>query len=101
MARSAWVSPTGRKLETPGWLEIEASIASARRIANGGQIWPIGSVKDLRHCTSAAGGAEVPGMPRSRHCDGRRASGSAEAFRQRPAVLASVVIGSNAAVERV
>jgi hypothetical protein len=40
-------------LETPGWLEIEASIASARRIANGVQIWPIGSVKDLRHCTSA------------------------------------------------
>jgi len=53
MARSAWVSPTGRKLETPGWLEIEASIASARRIANGVQIWPMGSVKDLRHCTSA------------------------------------------------
>jgi hypothetical protein len=34
------VSPTGRKFETPGWFEIEASMASARMIANGVQIWP-------------------------------------------------------------
>ena len=39
-------------------------------------------------------------MPRIRHCEGIRASGSAEAVVQSPMVLASVVIGSKAAVER-
>ena len=41
------------------------------------------------------------GMPRSKHWFGIRAIGSAEAVRQRPPVLASVVIGSKAAVSRV
>ena len=40
-------------------------------------------------------------MPRSRHCEGIRASGSADAVVHRLVVLANVVIGSNAAVSRV
>src|SRR5260370_4163325 len=101
ITRSAWVSPTGRKLETPGWFEIEASIASARTLANGVQISPAESVNDRRHCASAVSRVYVPGMPRSRHCDGNRPSGSADARTQRPLGLASVVIGSKAAGLRV
>src|SRR6516165_12696175 len=76
IGRSAWVSPTGRKLETPGWLETSALIASARKLANGVQISPAESVNDRRHCDSTVSRVYVPGKPRSRHWLGVRASGS-------------------------
>src|ERR1700687_5104685 len=76
ITRSACVSPTGRKFETPGWFEIEASIASARMLANGVQISPAESVNDRRHCASAVARVYVPGMTRSRHCVGHRDRGS-------------------------
>ena len=53
ITRSAVVSPTGRKLETPGWLVISALMASARMLANGVQISPAESVKDRRQSASA------------------------------------------------
>src|SRR3954463_4571306 len=100
ITRAACVSPTGRKLETPGWLEIDASMASARMLANGVHICPAESVNDRRHCASAVSRVYVPGMPRSRHWLGKRAKGSADAVKHRLLVLANVVIGSNAAVCR-
>src|SRR6202035_4719598 len=102
ITRSACVSPTGRKFETPGWFEIEASIASARMLANGVQISPAESVNERRHCASAVARVYVPGMPRSRQfVRFILAAGSAEVGRHKPLRLAALVIGSKAASFRV
>ena len=76
-------------------------MASTRIIAKGVQISPAGSVKERRHCASTVARVYVPGKPRSRHCDGVRASGSAEVRVHKPVVFANVVIGSNLASFRV
>ena len=74
-------------------------MASARMIANGVQIWPIGSVNDLRHCASAVSARVGAGHAAQQAL--RRESAPADRRMRsvhRPLVLASVVIGSKAAV---
>src|ERR1700758_5047195 len=65
LSRKAWVSPTGRKLETPGWFETSELIASARMIANGVQISPAESVNERRHSPSTERRGEVSREPRT------------------------------------
>jgi len=102
IARNAPVLPVGRKWPTPGWLEIEASMGSARTIANGVQISPAGSVNERRHCASAESRVWVPGMPPNRQFAGVRAAGSTEivVHRLRPSEPVLPLIILNAAVSR-